>query len=247
MIKPYSIEVNQYGSAAILVQWESKIDPALNLQVRLLAHALKEDTNIQEIVSGYASLLILYNKQIRNIHNQEKIIREIYAQSLVGFSTDEEMDYLEIPVCYNKRFGIDIEIILNNTGLDHEGLISAHTAPTYQVYMLGFLPGFAFLGGMDPMLTTPRKDVPRQQVDRGSVAIGGEQTGIYPMASPGGWNIIGRSPIKFFEMNFDPPSIMNPGDKVVFKAIDIDTFFQIREEVDHNTFDYQKLLKEWKS
>jgi KipI family sensor histidine kinase inhibitor len=126
---------------------------------------------------------------------------------------------LEIPVCYDRTVAIDIDAIAAHASLSVDEVIALHTAAVYRVYMIGFTPGFPYLGGLDDRLAMPRRATPRERVPAGSVAVGGAQTGIYPDESPGGWWIIGRSPLRLFDPMADPPALLRAGDRVRFRAI----------------------------
>jgi inhibitor of KinA len=126
---------------------------------------------------------------------------------------------IEIPVCYGREYGEDIRTVCAAHGLSEAEVIALHTAPTYFVGMLGFAPGFPYLAGLDERLVTPRRATPRPRVPRGSVAIGGEHTGIYPFELPGGWHLIGRTPLALFDPSRDPPSLLAAGDQVRFVPI----------------------------
>jgi KipI family sensor histidine kinase inhibitor len=131
---------------------------------------------------------------------------------------------IEIPVCYDDRFALDLDDVTRHAGLSPQAVIDLHTRALYRVSCLGFTPGFPYLSGLPQQLATPRRSVPRREVPAGSVAIGGSQTGIYPMRSPGGWNIIGRTPLRLFSPKKNPPVLLCPGDHVRFQAISIDEF-----------------------
>lgn len=133
-------------------------------------------------------------------------------------------DKLVIPVCYGDGFGQDLSIVARTNHLSKTEVIDIHTAGEYVVFMIGFVPGFAYMGGMDTRLSTPRKEVPNAKIPAGSVGIAGNQTGIYPMETPGGWQIIGKTPLKMFDVNRSQPSLLKGGDLVTFKAIGIDEF-----------------------
>jgi inhibitor of KinA len=131
---------------------------------------------------------------------------------------------VEIPVCYDEKFALDLDEVTHYVGLSAEQVIELHSAATYRVNCLGFTPGFPYLSGLPPKLATPRRPVPRKQVPAGSVGIGGNQTGIYPTTSPGGWNVIGRTPVRLFTPNKTPPTLLCPGDNVRFRSISRDEF-----------------------
>jgi inhibitor of KinA len=135
---------------------------------------------------------------------------------------------VEIPVCYGGDLGPDLGGIAEWAGLTVEDVIRAHAAVPYRVYMLGFLPGFAYLGAVDPRIAMPRRTTPRLRVPAGSVAIAGPQTGVYPADAPGGWHLIGRTPLTMFDVARTHPSLLAPGDRVEFRAVDRDAYEHAR-------------------
>lgn len=158
----------------------------------------------------------------------EKLSNYIHTlYQAIQHSTNDNAKLIEIPVCYDQSFGLDIQEVATHAKLSIEQVIAMHAETIYAVYMIGFLPGFAYLGGMDKQLTTPRKPSPRLSIPAGSVGIGGEQTGIYPLTSPGGWQIIGRTPLVMFNIEKDQPSRLQPGNKVVFKPIGMEEFHRL--------------------
>jgi inhibitor of KinA len=140
-----------------------------------------------------------------------------------------EKRVVEIPVCYDREFGLDLEEVAQHAGLSPDETIRLHTAAEYRVRCVGFTPGFGFLGGLDPKLATPRRATPRIAVPPGSVAIGGNQTGVYPLRSPGGWNLIGRTPLRMFDVKRNPPVLLQAGDHVRFHAITREEFDSLGE------------------
>jgi len=126
---------------------------------------------------------------------------------------------IEIPVCYDAEFGFDLDRVAEHTKLSKHEVVDLHSTGEYRVACIGFVPGFTFLSGLPKNLATPRRDVPRKEIPLGSVGIGGAQTGIYPLRSPGGWNLIGRTPLKLFDASKNPPTVLHPGDRVRFRAI----------------------------
>jgi inhibitor of KinA len=140
-----------------------------------------------------------------------------------------EPEIIEIPVCYGGGFGPDLDEVSARHGLSSDEVVRIHSSATYLVYMVGFMPGFAYLGGLPSEIATPRRSSPRTAVPVGSVGIGGQQTGVYPTESPGGWNLIGRTPVRMFDLTRDTPSLLATGDRVRFQPISIEEFTQWRE------------------
>lgn len=137
---------------------------------------------------------------------------------------------IEIPVCYDPKFGFDLNRVAEHTKLSEREIIDIHRTAEYRVACIGFVPGFTFLAGLPRRLATPRHDVPRKEIPAGSVGIGGAQTGIYPLRSPGGWNLIGRTPLKLFDPSKDPPTLLRPGDRVRFRTITKEEFESLQVE-----------------
>ena len=135
---------------------------------------------------------------------------------------------IEIPVCYDAEFGFDLDRVAEHTKLSKRDIVDLHSAGEYRVACIGFVPGFTFLAGLPKNLATPRRDVPRKEIPAGSVGIGGAQTGIYPLRSPGGWNLIGRTPLKLFDPLENPPTLLRPGDRVRFHKISRDEFESLK-------------------
>ncbi len=135
---------------------------------------------------------------------------------------------IEIPVCYDAEFGLDLDCVAKHTKLSEGEVVDLHSRGEYRVACIGFVPGFTFLAGLPKNLATPRRDVPRKEIPPGSVGIGGAQTGIYPLRSPGGWNLIGRTPLKLFDASKNPPTLARPGDRVRFRQITLEEFESLK-------------------
>lgn len=217
----FELTYKAYGERAILIEWPPQIDTVILNDIIRFKNALdkKNIESIVEIKSAYNSLLIIYNSVCRNFENEVKSLKRIYKNSK---SAPVILSNLwHIPVCYDAIFGIDLEAISKEKRMSETDIIKLHCQAIYTVYFIGFLPGFLYLGGLDESLHVPRKSTPRLKIEKGAVAIGGHQTGVYPMESPGGWNIIGNSPIEFFNPKSQLPCFAKAGDRVSFYPISL--------------------------
>jgi inhibitor of KinA len=148
----------------------------------------------------------------------------------VQASTPAAQRPIEIPVCYGGEFGVDLQFVAEHNGMTADEVVAIHCGATYRVHMLGFAPGFPYLGGMSERIATPRRNTPRLKVAAGSVGIAGPQTGVYPLETPGGWQIIGRTPLALFRPAENPPTLLSPGDFVRFRPITSEEFTALRGE-----------------
>ncbi|NLY36099.1 MAG: 5-oxoprolinase subunit PxpB, partial [Tissierellia bacterium] len=189
---------------------------------------------ILEFLPTYRSLLIHYDPLKLSYDELLKELQNLV--SLVDKEDRKEFRILEIPVLYGGANGPDIDFVASHNGISQKGVIQIHCSRDYLVYMLGFTPGFAYLGGMNEKIATPRLELPRINIPAGSVGIAGSQTGIYPMASPGGWQIIGRTPIKLYDPLATPPVLLRAGDYVRFIPITKEEFLRIRELVKEDRY-----------
>ena len=155
-------------------------------------------------------------------------IKSIPVETKIDQQTDNQI--IQIPVCYDPAFGFDLQELISFYQLKKEEIIEIHSSVVYTVYMIGFVPGFPYLGGLSEKLTAPRRQNPRAAIPAGSVGIAGQQTGIYPLETPGGWQIIGRTPLKLFDVNRQQPSLLKAGDKLKFEQISLKEFEQIERE-----------------
>ncbi len=228
---PYEAPVFKIaGDRGLLVELGPGINPEVNARVRLLARRLQNEMNhgIREIIPTYRSVLIHYNPLAVS---PETLAQKIKA--LADFGTGREIPLektIEIPVCYGEDLGPDISNVGASSGLSEREVIKIHSETSYQIYMVGFTPGFPFLGGLDPRLFTPRLETPRMKVPRGSVGIANDQTGIYPIASPGGWQIIGRTPLRLFAPERENPFLYQAGDRIRFMPISRQEYEQLEKK-----------------
>lgn len=215
------------GDRGLLVEYGDGISPQINRKVRKMAMALEQacPKGILEVIPTYRSLLIVYEPGYTDLDSVQNRLEEL----------EKRLDQLnlpppktiEIPVCYGAEFGPDIENVAKEHDLSVEDVIRIHSEPVYPIYMIGFTPGFPFLGGLPKILHTPRLVTPRTYVPEGSVGIADAQTGIYPIASPGGWQLIGRTPLKLFSPDKTDPFLYRTGDLIRFKPISAEAFHRI--------------------
>jgi inhibitor of KinA len=224
---PYSIF--PLGDSALTIDFGNIIGEDINKKVLRLFHHLKAtaDKKIIDLVPAYSSLTVYYN--VCSLHHPElsafELMVDIIEELLSKTSSIEEQktNYFEIPVCYSKKFALDIDDLSEKNELSIEEIIEIHTSKAYRVYMLGFLPGFTYMGEVDDRIAFARKPTP-VKLFAGAVGIAGKQTGIYPLESPGGWQIIGRTPIQIFKKHDKNPVLFHPGDEVKFYSITEDEF-----------------------
>jgi inhibitor of KinA len=220
------------GDSALTIEFGASINPRVNGQVHALAQALATHPipGVLDVVPAFASLTVFYDPTRLRVSDSSMLPLEALelevrrrfsplAHSLPARGRD-----VDLPVCYGGEFGPDLEELARFHGLTQQQLIDLHTEPAYSVYMLGFAPGFPYLGGLHRKLHTPRRSSPRAQVPAGSVGIGGAQTGVYSLATPGGWNIIGRTPLALFRPDNDVPSLLRPGDRLRFRPVGAEEF-----------------------
>ncbi len=215
------------GDNAILIDFGNELNENINQKLLAIFRKIKDQNipGVLDVVPAYSSLTIHYDVM--------KIFEKARGKAVFEFITDqvkkiveddteisfEENRKISIPVCYDEEFGIDLSYLANEKNLSVEHVIQLHTSKTYRVYMIGFLPGFAYMGAVDEKIQIARKGNPRIKIEAGSVGIAGAQTGIYPLQSPGGWQIIGRTPLQLFNKEKAEPVLLQPGDEIKFFSI----------------------------
>ncbi len=207
------------GDQALVVELGDTIDPLINRRVRNLTDAIEaaQVRGIFDLVPTYRSILVYYDPTLISLPELQTAVTELDRNS--EERSLQKPRTVEIPTLYGGEYGPDLEFVAANAGLTPQEVIDIHSGAEYQVYMMGFSPGFPYLGGMPEGLTTPRLDTPRLEIPAGSVGIAESQTGVYPLVSPGGWRLIGRCPLKLFDTNAEPPSLLAAGDRVRFVPI----------------------------
>lgn len=232
----YELQYKRYSERAILIEWPVKIDEnilydLLSFKKSILSFYGKL---IVEVISSYNSLLIYYVSTIEDFYSEVFELKSLYSKDFED--TVPENKLWRIPVCYAASLAQDLEVFAKDKSLTVEEIIRLHTAPLYTVYGIGFLPGFLYLGGLDDQLHRARKITPSLHVKKGAVAIGGSQTGIYPVDSPGGWHVIGMCPLDFFNPKTENCCFILPGDKIQFISIKKNEYNDIRTRIENKNY-----------
>ncbi len=217
-MKKFPITFKNFGKSSILVEWPNEVKEEILTDIIRFKAILKTELNTDfELVPAYNSLAIIDNTKSVNLSKLESKLFSLYTKQT---SIEKHKRTLwKLPVCYDSEFGIDLEEVAQNLKITTSDLIKMHTSHQYTVYGIGFLPGFMYLGGLPKKMETKRRSTPRLNVEKGAVGLAGEQTGIYPQESSGGWNIIGNCPIPMFNVKSKEPCFVSVGDKIKFEPI----------------------------
>ena len=224
------------GECGIVMEFANEIDKNVNAKIRSIVDYIDNDKldYIIDILPTYRSILIQYDAL--KISYDELIKKLKTYENMSTSSQDETVRLIKIPTVYAKEYGPDIEFVANHNNITVDEVINIHTSTDYLVYMLGFIPGFTYLGGMSEKIATPRLESPRLQIYPGSVGIAGKQTGMYPSMSPGGWRIIGRTPLKLYNPDSDTPVYISSGDYVRYVSISEEEYNEILKKVENNEY-----------
>jgi KipI family sensor histidine kinase inhibitor len=217
------VRYQAYGDKAILISFSEQISEETNIEIFNYSKALRKGSviGVESFIPAYSTIVVQYNPLVISFN---ELINKLKRIKLDAHKAGEN-NLVKIPVCYHEDFSEDMIDVMSYSDLTKEELILRHTKPIYKVHMIGFMPGFFYLGGLDETLFCPRKESPRLKIAQGSVGIGGKQTGVYPLDGPGGWQIIGRTPQMIFDKdNTESPFLVKQGDQVQFYEISLKTF-----------------------
>ena len=214
------------GDSAVTVEYGQAVDAGINALVLGLDQALSlaRPSWLIESVPTYRSLIVHYDPLSIGFEALSEKLLDIAAHAT---SASQSNRHWNIPVVYGGDFGIDLAFVADHAGLPPEKVIEIHSGAIYRVYMVGFMPGYTYLGGLDPRIATPRRKDPRLETPSGTIAIGGEQTGVQCLAAPSGWNLLGRTPVRTFHPHRDPMFLLEPGDSVSFRRICEDEWYAL--------------------
>lgn len=230
------MEIKPSGDKGIIIIFGNEIKKEIHYIVREYMLLIQEEnfTFVEEMIPSYTSILINYNPELIEFEKLKGKLIDLSKK--INANVKYESNTVHIPVIYGKEYGPDLGFVAKYNNLSEEKVIQIHSERKYLIYMLGFTPGFPFLGGMSKQISAPRLEEPRTKIAAGSVGIAGNQTGIYPIDSPGGWRLIGRTPVKLFIPEKENPVVLRMGDYIKFEPIDENAYLEILEEIKNNKY-----------
>lgn len=237
-----TVRILTAGDSSILVEFGKEISPEINRRIANTVQLMREQhiEGVVDVIPAFCSLLINYDPRVISYEKMKKRIQALVRVDIKRGETSKRL--FEIPVVYGGEYGPDLAFIAQNAGMSEEEVIKIHSSSDYLIYMLGFLPGFCYLGGLDERIHTPRLSTPRIKIPAGSVGIGGSQTGIYPLDSPGGWQLMGMTPVKTYDPDREVPILVEAGDYIRFVPIDEAEYLRIKDLADRG--EYQCVVRE---
>ena len=230
------IRILTAGDSALLIEFGKEINPETNRKITAIVQLMREQhiEGIVDVIPAFCSLLINYDPRVLSYEELKERMENLLKMETKTETTRKRI--FEIPVCYGGEYGSDIDNIAEHAGLSVNEVIKIHSSKDYLIYMLGFLPGFTYLGGLDERIHTPRLASPRLTIRAGSVGIGGSQTGIYPLDSPGGWQLMGLTPVRTYDPERQTPILVEAGDYIRFIPIDEEEFLRIQKLVEKGKY-----------
>ena len=244
--QPSSIKFLPCGDTALSVEFGREVDPLINAQVMAFDEEIQklrvsgDLAAIVETIPSFRAILVSYDPlQIR----QSQVIEKLKSIPVRKAEARKPTRIWDVPTCYDNEFGLDLEEVGQRCNQSVEQVISLHSQAEFQVYMLGFMPGLGYLGGLPATLELPRRSEPRVAVPLGSVAIAGKMSVVYPWESPGGWHVLGRTPVPFFDQTAERPVLLSAGDGVSFRAISREEYVDLSERINKGAFSSEELVK----
>ena len=223
------------GDAALVIAFEARVDPAINARCVAVADTLRRRraAGVRDVVEAFATVTVHFDPVCVAATDLARQIGQVVRGATPGpggRAVGGRRAATCLPVCYGGEYGPDLAEVARFGACSEADVIERHRRVSYRVYMLGFQPGFAYLGSVDPRIAAPRRATPRVRVPAGSVGIAGRQTGVYPVESPGGWQLIGRTPVSMFDLQREAPSLLRAGDIVRFEPVEADAYERLRME-----------------
>lgn len=230
------------GDSAFIIKAGNEISEEINRTIRKLLIRIEQEQidGVIDFIPSYNELMVCYEPSIIGYRKLLEKLKSI--ETNIDSIVLPESSTIYIPVLYGGEYGPDLNEVADFNSISEADAIKIHTSTNYLIYMLGFTPGFCYLGGMDNRIATPRKQNPRLKIPAGAVGIADRQTGIYPIESPGGWQLIGQTPLKLFNPKAKPEFLVNVGDYIQFYPISQDEYFKIKNEVEEGTYQVKKIL-----
>jgi len=221
------------GDSAVVIELGKEISTDIHRQVMAIAAFLEAYSfeGFTEYVPAFTTVTVFYDPLVTDCKTVTSLLKEM-EEELAGEEMTEDAAVVEIPVLYGGPQGPDLSFVAAKAGIPETEVVALHTAATYLVHLIGFAPGFPYLGGLNEKIASPRKDAPAAKIPAGSVGIAGMQTGIYPIETPGGWQIIGQTPLKLFDVERNPPALLKAGNRLRFVAITEEEFDALKWEND---------------
>ncbi|MDX1651980.1 MAG: 5-oxoprolinase subunit PxpB [Brumimicrobium sp.] len=236
-------KIYPFGTSAILLSWEHNIDENTSWCVRLANDFIKNEfaDYITETNYGFNEIAVYLKEKV----NVQRLMEQLAVKTerLTFDKKSFPTQIYDIPVCYNENFGPDLKRLCEQKEITREKFRELHSDVLYPIFFLGFLPGFPYLGGLNPKIAFPRKKTPSKKVPAGAVGIAGKQTGIYTIDSPGGWNIIGRTPLKLFDAKKKNPVVLRAGNYIRFRPIELEEYHSIEKRVKNGNYSIEKKTK----
>ena len=231
-----NIRILTAGDSSLLIEFGNEISPEINRRIAAVVELMREQhiEGVVDVIPAFCSLLVNYDPRVAGYEKMKKRLESLVRVDIKVGQTKRKI--FEIPVLYGGEYGPDLASIADHAGISEDEVVLIHSSKDYLIYMLGFLPGFCYLGGLDERIHTPRLSNPRLRIRAGSVGIGGSQTGIYPLDSPGGWQLMGMTPIKTYDPEREIPILVEAGNYIRFVQIDEEQYKRIQAQVAEGSY-----------